>query len=77
MVEHPVKQPIRTIIVSEFEGAAERYDVGQHGVTRIEACTKSGMYADVPYVRVWARDVAVAEFCQHHIIGVHFDGRSK
>lgn len=41
-------------------------------VTRIEAFTKSGMHSDIPYVRIWAGDRAVAEFCQHQIVGVYF-----
>lgn len=44
-------------------------------VTRIEAFTKSGMHADIPYVRVWAGDQPVAEFCQHNIVGVYFKRR--
>lgn len=41
-------------------------------VTRIEAFTKSGMYSDLPYVRVWCGDSPVAEFCQHNIVGIYF-----
>lgn len=48
------------------------YTVGKDGVTRIEATVKSGMYADIAYVRVWAGDKPVAEFCQHNIVGVYF-----
>lgn len=68
MSEHPVEQPIKDIDVDQ----ESYYTVGRSGVTRIEACTKSGMHADIPYVRVWAGDVAVAEFCQHNIVGVYF-----
>ena len=46
--------------------------VGYGGVTRIEAFTKSGMHAYIPYVRVWIGDVPAAEYCQHNIIDVHF-----
>lgn len=74
--EHPVQQPISGIIVTEFEGEYEAYHVGREGVTRIEACVKSGMHADIPYVRVWKGDVCVAEFCQHNIQGVYFDTRA-
>lgn len=71
MDEHPVKQHI---IGFEFSGAMgiNTYEVGLHGVTRIEACTKSGLHANIPYVRVWVGDVCEAEFCQHHLLGVFF-----
>jgi hypothetical protein len=80
MREHPIQQPIDYIVVDHgTEGLVEsgaRYPevfrVGYDGVTRIEACTKSGMHADIPYVRVWRGDVAVAEFCQHGIVGIYF-----
>lgn len=68
MSEHPVKQPIRRI----FSGG-DWYTVGFNGVTRIEATTKSGMYADIPYIRVWGGDKCLAEFCQHSIDGVYFE----
>lgn len=81
--EHPVNQPIECVVVwNGNEGLVEHgayepeaYRVGMAGVTRIEACTKSGMHADIPYVRVWRGDDAVAEFCQHNIIGVYFAAR--
>lgn len=76
MSEHPVEQIIKTIVVSEFEYGRESYQVGAQGVTRIEACTKSGMYANIPYVRVWAGETAIAEFCQHNICGVYFEPAS-
>lgn len=81
MSEHPVDQDIDYIVVSHgvesVEGVAsmpvtEGHRVGFDGVTRIEACTKSGLHADMPYVRVWRGNHAVAEFCQHNIIGVYF-----
>ena len=78
--EHPVQQDIDSITVElgtehiQEAGARfpEAYRVGYDGVTRIEACTKSGMHADIPYVRVWRGDVAVGEWCQHQIVGVYF-----
>jgi hypothetical protein len=84
MTEHPVQQEISYILIANLleynphqpeQGTVSRSDffqVGYEGVTRIEACTKSGMYANIPYVRVWKGDVAVAEFCQHQIVGVYF-----
>jgi hypothetical protein len=49
--------------------------VGFDGVTRIEAFTKSGMYADIPYVRVWKDDEPFAEMCQHNLQGVYFKAK--
>jgi hypothetical protein len=86
MSEHPVQQPIEYIVVAHALRSAgdlgtltdsEIYQVGFDGVTCIEACTKSGMHADIPYVRVWRGDVAVAEFCQHGIIGVYFKAEAQ
>jgi hypothetical protein len=68
MSEHPVNQVISAIEIT----AEDFYRVGSSGVTRIEATTKSGMHADIPYVRVWRGESAIAEFCQHNIICVYF-----
>lgn len=46
--------------------------VGHMAVTRIEKHTKSGMHANIAYVRVWAGDHLRAEFCQHSLTGVFF-----
>lgn len=74
--EHPIEQEISSIIVDAIPGREQEYIVGDarfHTIcTRIEACTKSGMHADIPYVRVWAGDICLAEFCQHNIVGVYF-----
>lgn len=72
--EHPIEQPIARIVVSDFgpEAGIESYWLGHDGVTRIEATVKSGMYANIPYVRVWKGEQAFAEFCQHNIVGVYF-----
>lgn len=72
MQEHPIEQPIKSITIVDFAGGFENFVVGQKGVTRIEACTKSGMHADIAYVRVWVGETAIAEFCQHNILGVYF-----
>jgi hypothetical protein len=72
---HPAAQVIGQIVVRTYDPinfTGESYEVGQDGVTRIEACTKCGSYADVPYVRIWKGETAFAEFCQHNIIGVYF-----
>lgn len=72
MVEHPVQQPIRAIDVAPVNEHAFTSEVGKNGVTRIEACTKPGLHCDIPYVRVWAGEVCLSEFCQHNIVGVFF-----
>lgn len=74
MSEHPINLPIERIIIwhGNVTHDIEAYRVGFDGVTRIEACTKSGMHADIAYVRVWAGEIAIAEFCQHNIVGVYF-----
>lgn len=74
MSEHPVQQPIKAILwAPENEYRNTWYYVGREGVTRIEACTKSGLHADIPYLRVWQGDECVAEFSQHAVCGVWFD----
>jgi len=70
MDEHPIEQPINSVDVLP-EGQFT-YAVGRDGVTRIEACQKSGEYSHIPYLRVWAGDVCLAEFCQHKVFGVYF-----
>lgn len=72
MREHPVRQVIRCIEIDTIPEVFGSYTVGVGLTTRIEACTKSGMHADIPYVRVWFGDVCAAEFCQHNIVGVYF-----
>lgn len=59
----------------EIDQSETRYHVGYNGVTRIEAFTKSGMHANIPYVRVWKGDQPAAEFCQHNIVGVYFKAK--
>ncbi len=76
MNEHPVQQKISDIVIDTIPESQESYSVGRNGVTRIEACTKSGMHADIPYVRVWAGDICLAEFCQHQIVGVYFSAEA-
>ncbi len=66
-------QHIRMIVVAHRGGSSEGYSVGLNGVTRIEPCDKPGMYCDIPYLRVWRGDVAVAEFCSHNIVGTYFE----
>lgn len=76
MNEHPVQQKISDIVIDTIPESQASYSVGRNGVTRIEACTKSGMHADIPYVRVWADDICLAEFCQHQIVGVYFSAEA-
>lgn len=73
MEEHPIQQPIRMIEIDTIPEVQGSFEVGRNGVTRIEACQKSGLRANIPYVRVWKDDVCAAEFCQHNIVGVYFD----
>lgn len=76
---HPIRQPIRSIIVrwgwDDGDRVVEdiRWSVGNAGVTRIEATMKNGEYAHIPYLRVWRGDVAAAEYCQHAVMEVLFD----
>jgi len=73
MTEHPVERPIAGLTVYiDADREPVFYRVGHEGVTRIEACTKSGMHANIPYLRVWIGEVCAAEFCQHNIVGVLF-----
>ena len=72
MKEHPITQEIYAISVFNHGGGGEGYTVGYEGVTRIEATTKSGLHADIPYIRIWKGDLASAEFCQHNIVAVYF-----
>lgn len=71
-MEHPVQKPIKMIEIDTIPESQATYSVGRNGVTRIEACTKSGLHTDIPYVRVWAGDEPIAEFCQHNIVGVYW-----
>lgn len=58
----------------EVEAYARGQDMGKWGkVTEIRATTKSGMYADIPYVQVWCGDRLHAEFCQHNVQALYFD----
>lgn len=72
MTEHPVHQTIVRATIWVGSGAGETYCIGIDRVTRIEACTKSGMHAYIPYIRIWSHDDCLAEFCQHNILGVYF-----
>lgn len=68
--EHPIKQEINCIDTN-VDGSG--YRVGSSGVTRIEACEKSGMYSNIAYIRVWAGENCLGEFCQHNLAGVYFN----
>jgi hypothetical protein len=57
--------------ITDMAGA-DAYRVGRYGVTRIEQCEKSGMYANIPYIRVWSGEKVLAEMCQHNIICITF-----
>lgn len=70
--EHPIKQEIREVDVFLSDEGATFYKVGKDGVTHIESCVKSGLHADIPYIRVWKGSDCEGEFCQHNIVGVYF-----
>lgn len=73
MKEHLIKQEIKSLwLFCTPENGEEGYTVGSSGVTRIEATQKSGMHADIPYLRIWKGDVCLGEFCQHNILGITF-----
>ena len=72
-LEHPVTgQEISVIYWAAPEGVCPYFRVGTDGVTRIEKTKKSGMHADIAYVRVWAGDQVISEFCQHQLSAVFF-----
>ena len=64
-------QPIRAITFHDIDGHCA-ISLGQDGITKIEAITKSGMHSDIAYVRAWKDDVISSEFCQHNLTGVFF-----
>lgn len=70
--EHPIQQSIDGVVIDSIPGSEVAYWVGRRGIDRIEACTKSGLHADIAYIRVWAGENCVGEFCQHNIVGVYF-----
>lgn len=67
-----VNTNILSVTIADHGQFAEFYKVGVDGVTRIEATIKSGMHANIPYVRVWKGDQIHSEHCQHNIDGVYF-----
>ncbi|WP_016745784.1 hypothetical protein [Rhizorhabdus wittichii] len=73
MDPHPIQQAIKAIDIDTIPDVQGGYMVGRNNVTRIEACEKPGPYGVIPYVRVWAGETCLAEFCQHNIVGVYFD----
>lgn len=77
MAEHLEGVEIACVQIDTIPESQAEYLVGRGGVTRIEAFTKSGMRADIPYVRVWRGDEPLAEFCQHGIVGVYFKTVAK
>lgn len=70
--EHPVEQPITAAMIYTRPDGDVWFQVGKDGVTRIEACTKPGMHSNIPYIRVWAGQRCLSEFCQHSILGIYF-----
>ena len=68
--EHPIKQPIIGVSIADGGGIGD-FNVGRN-CSRIEATTKSGLHADLPYIRVWLDDTALMEICQHNCHAVYF-----
>lgn len=64
---------IRMMVVGQRNGSAEGYSVGTSGITQIEEVDLPGMFADIPYLRVWRGEAVVAEFCRHNIVGIYFN----
>ena len=61
------------ILVKMFDdGGEESFTVGSGGVTKIEKTYKSGMYSNIPYLRVFKGSEIVAEMCQHNVTLVGF-----
>lgn len=71
MSERTAEKPIIGIDVSRSP-KIHAYRVGLKGITKIEAFTKPGQHADIPYIGVWKGDQYKAEFCQHNICGVYY-----
>ena len=72
MAEHTVEQPIRSMqIPCDHHGNPAEYIVGKN-CSRIEPFTKSGMYANIPYIRVWDGDKCLLEASQHNVSFVMF-----
>lgn len=71
-IEHPIEQQIIHLHISCDEGGNPMdYIVGMN-CSRIEACQKSGMYANIPYIRVYEGDVCLLEACQHNVGYIRF-----
>lgn len=77
MSEHPVNQPIIAVhLPCDEHGNPLDYIVNRN-CTRIEACVKSGMFADIPYIRIWDSNECLAEVCQHHVGFIRFGSQSE
>ena len=46
--------------------------VGYRGVTRIDFTEKTGVYSNIPYIRVWKGDALFAEYARHKCVGVEY-----
>ena len=66
-----VNQPIRQVDIM-VQPAPFSYTAGEGGVTHIEQVNRPGLHCDIPYIRVWNGPNCIAEFCQHHILGIYF-----
>jgi hypothetical protein len=70
---------VKSICVKTLnDGSEVSYTVdGIMGVTKIEQCEKSGMYSNIPYLRVFVGENIIAELCQHNIESVTFFKETK
>lgn len=72
---HPVRQEIMAVqTMCDAQGNPMDFEVGNNGVTRIEACEKNGEYCMIPYIRVWAGDACIMECSQHKVGYILFKG---
>ena len=67
-----VAQPISAITIHHSESVYVGHTVGDQGVTKIELVDKPGLHCNLPYVRVWAGDRCIGEWCQHGIVGIEY-----
>ena len=64
---------IKSILVYANEYGELVHKVGAVGVTEITKVSLAGPYNYVPYLKVWKGDILLAEFCQHNVVGVHYE----
>lgn len=71
------KITIHKVILSD--DGAEKYQawtLGVNGITEIKIVQKEGPMSFIPYVQVWRGEKLFAEYCQHNIFGVLYEGET-